>query len=436
MQAPTILRLPTDDFMGEVARVLAADPGAAEGLRGPARSASAAARPARPPRGRRAGAAQALPAGARRLLPRHGERSSAAVPGLPEHLVRPEVRERVGFVLRRVEGGSEQAWAGKAWQPLAAGDVGVVADGEDVLPMFPLNFADGGRTRRLFVGLVPTSSGEARRNAGSRRARPVGRRPRRRPGRAARHARPEGDRAAEGAPGGSRSGPTRPPTTTGRRSSRRRAPRRSRRRASCCSTLPSSSGQVPQTWQLVAGRRAAAARRAAPARAPARASPRRRGSPGPRRCGSPGCSASASSASRTGALARADLADGDTDPKERRLDLPRAAGRPRPGAGATVDARARLGERPEARPRRAHALPHPLRLTGAAACPLHDDSLERADAPFAVARFFDPDAAGRPIQISLPIDPGGPARPPPRTSRPPLGRVRSAGQPRHRHEPR
>jgi hypothetical protein len=114
MQAPTILRLPTDDFMDEVARVLAADP------------AQLKAYEAQPVsfRGRPPGAPASwppVPAQLKLYQPVHGDFYLVAGtlvcrrPGLPEHLVRPEVREQVGFVLRRVADGGELAWVGKTW---------------------------------------------------------------------------------------------------------------------------------------------------------------------------------------------------------------------------------------------------------------------------------------------------------------------------------
>ncbi len=43
---------------------------------------------------------------------------------------------------------------------------GAVADDEDLLPLFPLRYPTDGRTRTLFVGLVPTTSADAFKAAG------------------------------------------------------------------------------------------------------------------------------------------------------------------------------------------------------------------------------------------------------------------------------
>jgi hypothetical protein len=172
MQQPTILRLATDDFMDELARVLAGDPAQLKAYE--AQPASFRARPPGAP-----AAWPPVPAQLKLYQPAHGDFYLVTAtlvcrrPGLPEHLVRPEVREKVGFVLRRVAAGAELAWVddpsapkGKTWRAVAAADAQTVVEGEDVKPMFPLNFSDAGRTRRLFAGLVPTSSGETLKNAG------------------------------------------------------------------------------------------------------------------------------------------------------------------------------------------------------------------------------------------------------------------------------
>jgi hypothetical protein len=88
------------------------------------------------------------------------------MPGLPEHDVDASAGERVSFVLRRLDAsGAEWAWvddpaanAGKSWLRVDPGQTGAVATDEELLPMFPLRYTSGDRLRRLFVGLVPTSS--------------------------------------------------------------------------------------------------------------------------------------------------------------------------------------------------------------------------------------------------------------------------------------
>jgi hypothetical protein len=95
------------------------------------------------------------------------------VPGLPDRLVQPQNGDKVGFVLRRLYGAAgELAWTdapaaekGKTWSEVV-GDLTRVVETEAVLPLFPMAYADGTRTRRLYVGLIPTSSAESFRNAG------------------------------------------------------------------------------------------------------------------------------------------------------------------------------------------------------------------------------------------------------------------------------
>ena len=97
------------------------------------------------------------------------------MPGLPEHEVDTAAKEQVSFVLRRLEtGDAEWAWVddpdasdGKSWKLLEADATGTVDPGEELLPLFPLRYTKGDRLRRLFVGLIPTTSGEAFKAAGS-----------------------------------------------------------------------------------------------------------------------------------------------------------------------------------------------------------------------------------------------------------------------------
>jgi hypothetical protein len=89
-------------------------------------------------------------------------------PGLPEHELDAAAKERVAFVLRRRDDdGTEWAWVDKAsWKPLPDAETGAVAAGEELLPLFPLRYETPDRMRKLFVGLVPTSSGETFQAAG------------------------------------------------------------------------------------------------------------------------------------------------------------------------------------------------------------------------------------------------------------------------------
>jgi hypothetical protein len=67
------------------------------------------------------------------------------MPGLPEHPADTSKQESVSFVLRRIVGGVEWAWvtragAAPAWAPVAAEAETALVEGEDELPLFPLNY--------------------------------------------------------------------------------------------------------------------------------------------------------------------------------------------------------------------------------------------------------------------------------------------------------
>jgi hypothetical protein len=103
--------------------------------------------------------------------------------GLPDRKVDPAKQERVSFVIRRlfppalkgdapVKEWDEYAWVpgagGDFWQMLKDGDEGAdsqfrpIADDEERIPLFALNFAEGDqRKRRLFAGLVPVGKRDA-----------------------------------------------------------------------------------------------------------------------------------------------------------------------------------------------------------------------------------------------------------------------------------
>lgn len=80
--------------------------------------------------------------------------------GLPDHSVKT-TDESVGFVMRRQQSGSEEAWVStsatvKSWTPATAG--ATLAGGEEVFPLSGLAFDFEGHRRRLLVGMVPTAS--------------------------------------------------------------------------------------------------------------------------------------------------------------------------------------------------------------------------------------------------------------------------------------
>jgi hypothetical protein len=163
IDSPALLRFPGDSFMDDLFGLLADDPGKLAGK--VAKPESARPRPV----GADPDTWKPLPDGAPLKLfqPVHGNFYLVAAslvcraPGLPDRAVKAPA-ETVGFVLRRLgAGGGELAWVTapvKGWQPLAAADA--LADGEEVLPLFPVPFTADGRRRRLHVGLVPTSSRE------------------------------------------------------------------------------------------------------------------------------------------------------------------------------------------------------------------------------------------------------------------------------------
>jgi hypothetical protein len=91
-------------------------------------------------------------------------------PGLPDRKVDTAHQQRVGFLMRRTfkgEPGVEYAWVksanrGFAWIPLTKEKNDTLVEGEDVLPMFAVNFtSDDLRARRLFAGLIPAGKREA-----------------------------------------------------------------------------------------------------------------------------------------------------------------------------------------------------------------------------------------------------------------------------------
>jgi hypothetical protein len=115
--------------------------------------------------------------------------------GLPDRAVAPAGQERVGFVVRRLlppqplnieqalpelkpdkwtDEWDEYAFVvgsdGQGWRRIPREMRGGLEEGEDQLPLFPVNFTeDDGRRRRLFTGLVPVGKREAYMNASWRK---------------------------------------------------------------------------------------------------------------------------------------------------------------------------------------------------------------------------------------------------------------------------
>ncbi len=96
------------------------------------------------------------------------------IAGMPDRFVNTAQGEKASFVLRRITLGQgnehiEMAWVndpqqGKGWlalTPDVTGEFKTVAKFEELLPMFPVNFTENERRRRLLVGLIPTSSRES-----------------------------------------------------------------------------------------------------------------------------------------------------------------------------------------------------------------------------------------------------------------------------------
>lgn len=84
--------------------------------------------------------------------------------GLPDRAINPAQNEKISFVLRRLKTGTneEMAWLSdpsrKGWQLLEGGRYETLAEGEELYPLFPMNFRQNDHKRRLLVGLIPTSS--------------------------------------------------------------------------------------------------------------------------------------------------------------------------------------------------------------------------------------------------------------------------------------
>jgi hypothetical protein len=159
MQRPALLRMESDEFMDELAALLADDPARVAELEAKPKSY----RPAPP------GAdASYVPAinHVKLYQPVHGHFNLVTatlvcrIAGLPDKAVDAGAEESAGFVLRRSAAGDDElAWDGTTWATVD--DPALLAAGEQVAPMFPVPYANGDRTRRLFVGLVPTSSLES-----------------------------------------------------------------------------------------------------------------------------------------------------------------------------------------------------------------------------------------------------------------------------------
>jgi hypothetical protein len=166
MQQPALLRMTSDEFMEELSALLAEDP---------ARVADLEARPksyrAAPP----GAAASYEPAidHVKLFQPAHGQFNLVAatlvcrVAGLPDKAIDGATQQEVAFVLRRIAPGAdtELFWDGATWAAATPQDS--LGEREQLVPMFPVPYAAGGRRRRLLVGLVPTTSVESTTSGGA-----------------------------------------------------------------------------------------------------------------------------------------------------------------------------------------------------------------------------------------------------------------------------
>ena len=174
MQKPALLRFERDTFMQDVAKLLESDPGSLKStLATPVTYRLPAPGETEPP----------APTDLKLYQAVHGHfylvggSLVCRLPGLPDHDVATAVKETVTFVLRRLDDADENAeWAwvddpdaekGKSWLKLEPGATGELAVNEEQLPLFPLRYNRDDRVRTVFVGLVPTTSADAFKAAGT-----------------------------------------------------------------------------------------------------------------------------------------------------------------------------------------------------------------------------------------------------------------------------
>jgi hypothetical protein len=169
MQRPALLRFASDTFMEDLTALVQSQPEKLVDFIARAESF----------RARLAGESTNAPPPPPQLKfyqPAHGHFNLVAaslvcrLTGMPDRSVNTAKAERVGFVMRRLNAaGHEMAWVNdpvqdKGWQTLTPdndGDFVKLAPHEELLPMFPVNFTESNRRRRLLVGLIPTASREA-----------------------------------------------------------------------------------------------------------------------------------------------------------------------------------------------------------------------------------------------------------------------------------
>ena len=295
MQRPALLRFDSDTFMDDLAALLDDEP-ARLGRRSRRRRGATGRRPAGAPTRLRAAARPRSSSSSRSTATSTSSppRWSAGSPGLPDHDGRARrSEERVGFVLRRLDGdGRELAWSttgARLGRRGTTADDARAGEGEELLPLFPLAVpARRAPPRGCSSGSSrPPARESSKSGRAASRSRPRPRRPR-----GARDPDPRLD-ARSTARVVDPLGCARRRRTDRPRRRRRRADARSRPRGSCCSTSPTScsthvAGAVgrPSTARrpAPAGRR----RRALPAAATTPSADRATASPGSARSGARG----------------------------------------------------------------------------------------------------------------------------------------------------
>ncbi len=161
LRKPTLLRFKSDNFMEELVALLANDVDRLKDF-------IASQETAEPPNSNTL---------LKLFQPIHGQFHLVAAnlverkSNLPQKNVDIRKGEKVGFVLRRLDPttNAEMAWVkssnGNAWQAINSTEQ--LIQGEELLPMFPLSYCYAGQERCLWLGLVPTSSHESFKAAGS-----------------------------------------------------------------------------------------------------------------------------------------------------------------------------------------------------------------------------------------------------------------------------
>ena len=165
MQRPALLRFETDTFMEDLTSLLAKSPQRLDEFVAVPKSYR------QRPIGEEMNWKPTTENGALKLFqPAHGQFNLVTatlvcrLPGMPDRALEP-ARDQVGFCLRRLDvDGAEMAWSSregrKVWQRIAPVEIDRTSLGEEVLPLFAVPFFENNHRRRLFVGLIPTSSRE------------------------------------------------------------------------------------------------------------------------------------------------------------------------------------------------------------------------------------------------------------------------------------